>query len=104
MVLGATGGKRGNQLLRLQHCKGTGHMQSCNVPFRQVANNKFLQGAGGFFQKATPASQGAQNLLAGCIFDEISLVKSAFALLLTRVTEPRTVRFWRLEVIKCKER
>jgi len=63
-----------------------------------------LQGAGGFFQKATPASQGAQNLLAGCIFDEVSLVKSAFALLLTRVTEPRTVRFWRLEVIKCKER
>ena len=31
-------------------------------------------------------------------------VKSAFALLLTRVTEPRTVKFMRLEVYKCKER
>ena len=53
---------------------------------------KFLQGAGGFFQKASPASQRAQNLLAGCI------------LLLTRVTEPRTSKFMRLEVYKCKER
>ena len=49
---------------------------------------KFLQGAGGFFQKAAPAPRRAQNLLAGCIFDG-SAVKSAFALLLTRVTEPR---------------
>lgn len=32
---------------------------------------KFLQGAGGFFQKASPASQRAQNLLAGCIFDRL---------------------------------
>ena len=31
-------------------------------------------------------------------------VKSAFALLLTRVTEPRTSKFMRLEVYKCKER
>ena len=38
-----------------------------------------------------------QNLLAGCIFDS-SAVKSAFALLLTRVTEPRTSKFVRLEV------
>lgn len=58
---------------------------------------KFLQGAGGFFQKASPASRRAQNLLAGCIFDS-SAVKSAFALLLTRVTEPRTSKFIRLEV------
>ena len=36
---------------------------------------KFLQGAGGFFQKATPASQGAQNLLAGCIFDGLACQK-----------------------------
>ena len=43
------------------------------------------------------ASQRAQNLLAGCIFDS-SAVKSAFALLLTRVTEPRTSKFMRLEV------
>ena len=49
---------------------------------------KFLQGAGGFFQKAAPASQGAQNLLAGCIFVG-EADKSAFALLLARVTEPR---------------
>ena len=33
-----------------------------------------------------------------------SPVKSAFALLLTRVTEPRTSKFVRLEVYKCKER
>ena len=58
---------------------------------------KFGRGAGGFFQKASPASQGAQNLFAGCIFDS-SAVKSAFALLLTRVTEPRTSEFMRLEV------
>lgn len=58
---------------------------------------KFLQGAGGFFQKAAPAPRRAQNLLAGCIFDG-SAVKSAFALLLTRVTEPRTSKFMRLEV------
>ena len=81
---------------------------------------KFLQGAGGFFQKASPSrlparsvllpptvgrgrhrrpapSRRAQNLLAGCIFDS-SAVKSAFALLLTRVTEPRTSKFIRLEV------
>lgn len=81
---------------------------------------KFLQGAGGFFQKASPSrlparsvllpptvgrgrhrrpapSRRAQNLLAGCVFDS-SAVKSAFALLLTRVTEPRTSKFIRLEV------
>jgi len=81
---------------------------------------KFLQGAGGFFQKASPSrlparsvllpptvgrgrhrrpapSRRAQNLLAGCIFDS-SAVKNAFALLLTRVTEPRTSKFIRLEV------
>lgn len=33
-----------------------------------------------------------------------SPVKSAFALLLTRVTESRTSKFMRLEVYKCKER
>ena len=49
------------------------------------------------------ASQRAQNLLAGCIFDS-SAVKSAFALLLTRVTEPRMSKLMRLEVYKCKER
>ena len=76
MVLETTGGKIGKELLRLQHCKGAGHMQSCNVPFQQVATIlKFLQGAGGFFQKATPASQGAQNLLAGCIFDGLACQK-----------------------------
>ena len=58
---------------------------------------KFLQGAGGFFQKAASAPRRAQNLLAGCIFDS-SAVKSAFALLLTRVTEPRASKFMRLEV------
>ena len=58
---------------------------------------KFLHGAGGFFQKAAPATRRTQNLLAGCIFDS-SAVKSAFALLLTRVTEPRPSKFMRLEV------
>lgn len=105
MVLGATGGKRGNQLLRLQHCKGMGHMQSCNVPFRQVANNiKVFAGCRWLFSKSYSCLSGSAKPACRCIFDEVSLVKSAFALLLTRVTEPRTVRFWRLEVIKCKER
>ena len=36
---------------------------------------KFLQGAGGFFQKAAPASRRAQNLLAGCIFDRLACQK-----------------------------
>ena len=49
------------------------------------------------FQRRLFASQGAQNLLAGCIFDS-SAVKSAFALLLTRVTEPRASKFMRLGV------
>ena len=48
---------------------------------------KFRRGAGSPFQRAALASQRAQNLLAGCIFDG-SAVKSAFALLLARVTEP----------------
>lgn len=47
------------------------------------------------FQRRLFASQGAQTLLAGCIFDS-SAVKSAFALLLTRVTEPRASKFMRL--------
>ena len=52
----------------------------------------FGRGAGSPFQRAALAPRRAQNLLAGCIFDG-SAVKSAFALLLTRVTEPRTVKF-----------
>ena len=36
---------------------------------------KFLQGAGGFFQKAAPATRRAQNLLAGCIFDGLACQK-----------------------------
>jgi len=48
---------------------------------------KFRRGAGSPFQRAALASQRAQNLLVGCIFDG-SAVKSAFALLLARVTEP----------------
>ena len=60
-------------------------------------HSEIFAGCRWLFQKASPASQGAQNLLAGCIFDS-SAVKSAFALLLTRVTEPRTSKFVRLEV------
>ena len=48
---------------------------------------KFLRGTGGFFQKAALAPRRAQNLLAGCIFVG-GADKSAFALLLARVTEP----------------
>ena len=36
---------------------------------------KFLQGAGGFFQKAAPAPRRAQNLLADCIFDRLACQK-----------------------------
>ena len=36
---------------------------------------KFLQGAGGFFKKAAPATRRAQNLLAGCIFDGLACQK-----------------------------
>lgn len=63
--------------------------------FSVGSNNseKFRRGVGCPLQR-TPLPQ---NLLAGCIFDS-SAVKSAFALLLTRVTEPRTVKFIRLEV------
>lgn len=50
---------------------------------------KFLRGAGGFFQKAALAPRRAQNLLAGCFFVG-EADKSAFALLLARVTEPLT--------------
>ena len=91
MVLGTTGGTRGNQLLRMQHCKGTGLMQSCNVPFRQVATIlKFLQGAGGFFKKP-PLPLGERKTCLQVAFLMGLPVKSAFALLLTRVTEQRTV-------------
>ena len=48
-----------------------------------------MWGAGGFFQKAVLAPRRAQNLLAGCIFVG-KADKSAFALLLARVTEPLT--------------
>ena len=36
---------------------------------------KFLHGAGGFFQKAAPATRRTQNLLAGCIFDGLACQK-----------------------------
>lgn len=76
MVLETTRRKRGKQLLRLQHCKGAGLSQSCNVPFRQVVNNiKVFAGCRWLFSKSAPASQGAQNLLAGCIFDRLACQK-----------------------------
>ena len=79
MVLGATGGKRGNQLLRLQHCKGTGHMQSCNVPFRQVTMQSFGGVQGGLF-KGMPCWGAARRLLgqspgAEAVFDIPPLCK-----------------------------
>ena len=87
---------------------------------------KFLQGAGSFFQKASPSRLPARSVLLPptvgrgrhrrpaplgerktCLQVAFLMglpVKSAFALLLTRVTEPRTNKFVRLEVYKCKER
>ena len=49
------------------------------------------------FQRRLFAPRRAQNLLAGSIFDSPA-VKSAFELLLARVTEPRTRKSMRLEV------
>ena len=63
------------------------YLQSCNVPVRKVTIQKFPLGAGSPFQRAALAPRRAQNLLAGRIFDSPA-VKSAFALLLARVTEP----------------
>lgn len=42
---------------------------------RRPTQRKFLPGAGGFFQKASPAPQRAQNLLAGRIFDGLACQK-----------------------------
>jgi hypothetical protein len=56
----------------------------CDIPMSHI---KFRLSAGSPFQSAALAPRRAQNLLAGCIFDG-EAVKSAFALLLARVTEP----------------
>ena len=64
---------------------------------------KFLQGAGGFFKKPH-LPLGERKTCLQVAFLMGLPVKSAFALLLTRVTEPRMSKFMRLEVYKCKER
>ena len=53
----------------------------------EYSERRRRRGAGSPFQRDALASQRAQNLLAGRIFDSPA-VKSAFALLLARVTEP----------------
>ena len=52
---------------------------------------KFSKGRRETFSKGFPTSQRAQNRLAGRIFDGIA-VKSAFALLLASVTEPKLLK------------
>lgn len=76
MVLETTRRKRGKQLLRLQHCKGAGLSQSCNVLF--------------------PAGSEQCKSLAESA--ESAFSKVLLRLLLTRVTEPRKYYYKRLEV------
>ena len=67
----------------------------------------FLQGAGGFFQKAAPAPRRAFGERKTCLQVAFLMgvpVKSAFALLLAKVTKPRMVEIYRWEMKKCRER
>ncbi len=103
MVLGTFRRKRSRQLLRLQHCKGLGQVQSCNVLFRRVVNNmKVFAGCRELFSKScscpSESLRRTQNLLAGCIFVG-GADKSAFALLSQKVTKARRKRRNRKEVI-----
>ena len=71
---------------------------------RLSARSVLLPTEAGRGRHRRPAPLGERKTCLQVAFLIGSPVKSAFALLLTRVTEPRTVKFWRLEVIKCKER
>ena len=64
---------------------------------------KFLQVQVAFFKKPLLPLRERKTCLQVAFLMGLP-VKSAFALLLTRVTEPRTSKFVRLEVYKCKER
>ena len=100
MVLETTRRKRGKELLRLQHCKGTELSQSCNVLFpagseqckslAECAESAFSKSlsvspagsvgasAAHSRQRSPPATRTprrAQNLLAGCIFDGLACQK-----------------------------
>ena len=83
MVLAASR-KNSVKLFKVATLQRQAHLQPCNVPFREVI--KFGESAEERpFQKCSRLPR-AQNLLAGRILIG-SPVKSAFALLLTRVIE-----------------
>ena len=86
MVLGASRRNRVSSLSRLQHCKGR-HI--CNLAmflFRKVI--KFGRGCKGVLFKGQPLSLGERKTCLQVAFLIGLPVKSAFALLLARVTEP----------------
>ena len=58
-----------------------------------------MQGAGGFFQKAAPASRRAQNLLAGCIFDGLACQK-CFCVTLDKSNRTENGKFLEIGGIK----
>ena len=69
-----------------------GRVGLCGIPLSpsrptRTVTGQSLGGVQGALFKGLPVPRRAQNLLAGCIFDSLA-VKSAFALLLARVTEP----------------
>ena len=88
MVLGDSR-KNGVRVFKVAILQKLAHLQPCNVPFSGSNSIKFRRGAGCPFQRTALTSRRAQNLLAGCIFVG-EADKSAFALLLARVTEPLT--------------
>lgn len=61
---------------------------------------------GSFIRRGEPYSHSGEERktrLRVCIFDG-EAVKSAFALLLTKVTKPENVEIYRWEMKKCRER
>lgn len=71
---------------------------------RISAAHKLPQGS--FIRLAEPYSHSGEERktrLRVCIFDGAA-VKSAFALLLTKVTKPENVEIYRWEMKKCRER
>ena len=101
MVLAASPKNR-VKLFKVAILQMQAHLQPCNVPFSGSNSIKFRRGAGCPFQRtalagelsadngATPHNPlGERKTCLQVAFLIGSPVKSAFALLLTRVTEPR---------------
>ena len=87
--------------LRAVRCEKHCHHRHTLTP------DKVLQGAGGFFQKAAPAPRRAFGERKTCLQVAFLMgvpVKSAFKLLLAKVTKPRMVEIYRWEMKKCRER